>query len=83
MIGCYLYIYIYKKHNAYEFFSRKSDIDCDFNKWIEYIYSGEFDRTRNHSGVNVFNHCFCNQLNWLKDPADNLMSIGKNTKIRK
>lgn len=74
MLSLYLY---YKKHNAYEFFSRKTDIDCDFNKWIEYIYSGKFDKTRNHGGVNVFKHCFCNQLNWLKDPAGNLMSIGK------
>lgn len=74
MLSLYLY---YKKNNAYEFFSGKSHIDNDFNRWIEYIYSEEFDRTRKHSGVNVFNHCFCNQLNWLKDSNGKLMSINR------
>lgn len=74
MISMYLY---YKKHNAYEFFSRNPHIDNDFNNWIGYIYSREYDRTRNHGGVNVFNHCFSNQLNWLKDNNGELMKINK------
>ena len=74
MLSLYLY---YKTHKSYEFFSGKSDIDCDFNKWIEYIYSADFDRSRKHGGVNVFTHCFCNQLNWLKDPLGNLMKVNK------
>lgn len=74
MLSMYLY---YKKHNSREFFSGKHHIDNDFNKWIEYIYSDEFDRTRKHGGANVFKHCFCNQLNWLKDPQGKLMNINK------
>jgi chondroitin 4-sulfotransferase 11 len=74
MLSLYLY---YRKHNANEFFSGKSEIDDDFNDWIEYIYSRDFDRTRNHGGVNVFNHCFSNQLNWLKDDAGTLININK------
>ena len=74
MLSMYLY---YKKHNSKEFFSGNPHIDNDFNNWIEYIYSNEFNRTRKHGGVNVFNHCFCNQLNWIKDPAGKLMSINK------
>jgi FkbM family methyltransferase len=74
MLSMYLY---YKKHDSKEFFSGKSHIDNEFNNWIEYIYSGEFDRTRKHGGVNVFNHCFCNQLNWLKDYDGKLMDINK------
>ena len=74
MLSMYLY---YKKHNSKEFFSGNSHIDNDFNNWIEYIYSDGFDRTRKHGGVNVFNHCFCNQLNWLKDPVGKLIEINK------
>ena len=48
-----------------EFFSGNTSIDTDFNKWIEFIYSKKFDRRRRHSKVNVFEHCFSNQLNWL------------------
>ena len=48
-----------------EFFSGNTSIDTNFNKWIEFIYSKKFDRRRRHSKVNVFEHCFSNQLNWL------------------
>ena len=74
MLSIYLY---YKNRNSKEFFSGNIDIDNDFNNWIEYIYSENFDRTRRHSGINIFNHCFSNQLNWLKDPSGKLMNINK------
>lgn len=49
-----------------EFFSGNTDIDTNFCNWIEFIYSKKFDRKRRrHSKVNVFEHCFSNQLNWL------------------
>ena len=74
MLSMYLY---YKKHNSIEFFSGIPSIDNDFNKWIEYIYSDKFDRARKHSGINVFYHCFSNQLNWLKYPDGKLICINK------
>ena len=72
-----MYLYYKNKYKAPEFFSGNPFIDDDFNNWIEYIYSEGFDRSRKHGGVNVFNHCFCNQLNWLKDPTGKLMNVNK------
>ena len=37
-----------------EFFSGKSEIDDDFNSWIKYIYSKNFDRTRMYGSINIF-----------------------------
>lgn len=74
MLSMYLY---YRNRNSREFFSGNMNIDNDFNKWIEYIYSEKFDRKRKHSDINIFNHCFSNQLNWLKDPSGKLINIDK------
>ena len=76
MLSMYLF-YHKNNYNSPEFFSGDSDIDNDFNKWIMYIYSENFDRNRRHSGVNIFKYCFCNQLNWLKDDNENLIKIDK------
>jgi hypothetical protein len=76
MLSMYLF-YQTSKCNCPEFYSGIPKIDDDFNKWIEYIYSDKFNRTRMHGDVNVFNHCFCNQLNWLKDSDGKIMKINK------
>ena len=72
-----LSMYLFYKNNYYvsDFFSGNKDIDDDFNKWIEFIYSDSFDKTKIHSGVNIFTHCFCNQLNWIKNSKGELMNI--------
>lgn len=78
MLSMYLFYTLdHNGNNSPEFFSGNSEIDNDFNKWIEYIYSDNFDRNRKHSGVNIFKYCFSNQLNWLKDDNENLIEIDK------
>ena len=73
-----MYLFYHKNNfNSPEFFSGNDEIDNDFNKWIEFIYSDKFDKNRVHSDVYVFTHCFCNQLNWLKDDEGKLMKIDK------
>ena len=72
-----LYLFYKNKHPSPEFYSGISEIDDNFNNWIEYIYSDKFDKTRNHSRVNIFKYCFSNQLNWLKDKNNNLININK------
>ena len=76
MLSMYLY---YKKFiNKWpEFFSKDEIINSDFNKWINFIYSYQFDRSKIHSKVNVFKYCFCNQLNWFKDLDGNLIEYSK------
>jgi FkbM family methyltransferase len=76
MLSMYLF---YHKNHFYspEFFSGNSDIDNDFNSWIIYIYSENFNRNRVHGGVNIFKYCFCNQLNWIKDNNEDLIKIDK------
>lgn len=76
MLSMYLF-YHHDNFNSPEFFSGKNEIDNDFNSWINYIYSDEFDRTRIHSDVNIFKYCFSNQLNWLKDANGNIMKVDK------
>lgn len=70
-----LSLYLFYKYKFFrkEFFSGNPDIDDDFNKWIKYIYSKDFDRSRIHSKVNVFKYCFSNQLNWVKDENGQLI----------
>lgn len=65
MLSMYLF-YHRNNYNRPEFFSGNKIIDDDFNEWINYIYSDKFDRKRIHSKVNIFQYCFCNQLNWVK-----------------
>lgn len=72
-----MYLFYKTKHFSPEFFSGNPNIDENFNKWIDYIYSGWFNRELIHSDVNIFNYCFSNQLNWLKDPQGNLLSVNK------
>jgi hypothetical protein len=73
-----MYLFYHKNNfNCAEFYSGSSEIDDDFNKWIEYIYSDMFDKTLMHGDVNVFSHCFCNQLNWIKDESGKIMKIDK------
>lgn len=76
MLSMYLF-YHKNNYNSPEFFSGNNDIDNDFNKWIEYIYSDNFDRTRIHSAVNIFDYCFSNQLNWISDKNGNIININK------
>ena len=72
-----MYLFYKNTHYCPEFFSGISKIDDDFNNWIEYIYSDNFDKSRNHSRVNIFKYCFSNQLNWLKDKNNNLINVNK------
>ena len=53
-----------------EYFSGDIDIDKDFNKWIKWSYSDEYDRNRIRKGLNLWRYVFNNQLNWFKS-ADN------------
>ena len=52
-------IYDYIKHS-----------DRSFLEWIKYIYSESFPRKTTHSKINVYDHCFCNQVSWLDDDHD-------------
>ena len=73
-----MYLFYHKNNfNSPEFFSTNLDIDNNFNSWIKYIYSNSFDRTKIHSGVNIYKYCFSNQLNWIKDNNDDNININK------
>ena len=76
MLSMYLF-YHKNNYNAPEFFSGVDKIDNDFNKWIEYIYSEHFDRNHSHGDINIYKYCFCNQLNWLKNNNNKLISVNK------
>lgn len=76
MVSMYFF-YHSSNYNSPEFFSGNLEIDNDFNKWIEWIYSDKFDRKRVHSAVNIFNYCFSNQLNWLKDDTGKIINNNK------
>lgn len=65
MLSMYLF-YHKTNYNSPEFFSGDDNIDNNFNNWIEFIYSNKFDRKKKHGVINIFNYCFCNQLNWVK-----------------
>jgi hypothetical protein len=43
----------------------ETGVDRPFIDWIKHIYSSDFPRETTHSKVNVYRHCFCDQLNWL------------------
>jgi chondroitin 4-sulfotransferase 11 len=78
MLSLFFYAKQYMgEHRRNDFLANDPVIDSDFNKWIEYIYSDKFDRTLINSKVNVFTHCFGNQLNWLKDSDGNLMYVDR------
>lgn len=63
-----MYLFYHKNNfNAKEFYSNNKEIDNDFNKWIEFIYSDNFNKKLLHGDVNIFKYCFSNQLNWVKD----------------
>tara|TARA_B100000674_G_C37584777_1_gene798010 strand:- start:70 stop:699 length:630 start_codon:yes stop_codon:yes gene_type:complete len=65
-----MYLWYRKGYYFYvpQFYSNDESIDNDFNKWIEYIYSDKFDRTKElYGGLNIYKYCFCNQLDWMKD----------------
>ena len=76
MLSMYLF-YHKNNYNSPEFFSGDHEIDNDFNKWIKYIYSDNFDKNRIHSDVNIFKYCFSSQLNWLKDENGNMLKFDK------
>ena len=79
-----MYLFYHKNNfNSPEFFSGNNEIDNDFNKWIDFIYSDKFDKNRIHSDVNILKYCFSNQLNWLKDKHGNLMKIDKILRFEK
>ena len=59
---------------AEDFCLNRNELRSDFNAWIKFIYSESFPKRKTHSAINVFEHCFCNQLNWLKDLRGNLAS---------
>lgn len=76
-----MFLFYHKNNfNSPEFFSGNKIIDNDFNKWIKFIYSDKFDRRRVHGSVNIFDYCFSNQLNWVKDSNNNII---KNVHIYK
>lgn len=68
------FFYHKNNFNSPEFFSGNKIIDNDFNKWIKYIYSDNFNRSKTHSCVNIFDYCFSNQLNWIKDSKNNIIN---------
>lgn len=70
MLSMYLF-YHPNNYNAPEFFSGNKDIDNDFNKWIKWIYSTQFDAERKHGVINIFKYCFSNQLNWISTKNGN------------
>ena len=72
-----LYLFYKYKHRSPEFYSGNPSIDDSFNEWIKFIYSNNFNRNLTHGGVNVFKHCFSNQLNWLKDKNGQLIPVDK------
>lgn len=74
MLSMYLF---YKSNQCYspEFYSSNPDDNKTFTDWIKYIYSDNFDRSRRHSDVNIFNYCFSNQLNWIKSTAGDVINV--------
>lgn len=66
MLSMYLF-YHPNNYNSPEFFSGKAEIDNDFNNWIKWIYSPEFNITRKHGVINIRKFCFSNQLNWISN----------------
>ena len=76
MLSMYLF-YHKNNYNSPEFFSGNPIIDNDFNSWIKYIYSNNFNRNRKHGVINIFKYCFCNQLNWITNNNGDLLKINK------
>ena len=66
MLSMYLF-YHPNNYNAPEFFSGKAEIDNNFNNWIKWIYSPDFNITRKHGVINIKKFCFSNQLNWISN----------------
>ena len=53
-----------------EYFSKDEKIDRDFNKWIQWTYSDDYDRSITRKGLNLWRYVFNNQLNWFKSNDD-------------
>jgi hypothetical protein len=76
MLSMYLF---YKSNQCFspEFYSGAPAVDGSFTNWIKYIYSDKFNRQLIHSDVNIFNYCFSNQLNWMKDDSGRMLQVDK------
>jgi len=56
----------FKQLENMEYFSGDANIDDDFNKWMQWVYSDKFDRNRMRKGLKLWPYIFNNQLNWFK-----------------
>jgi len=64
-----------------EYFSGDTDIDKDFNKWIKWTYSNDYDRSKTRKGLNLWRYVFNNQLNWFKSSDNEDYKIDKIIKM--
>ncbi len=64
-----------------EYFSGDTDIDKDFNKWIKWTYSNNYDRSKTRKGLNLWRYVFNNQLNWFKSSDNEDYKINKIIKM--
>jgi len=71
----------FKQMEYKEYFSANKDIDNDFNKWIKWVYSDKFDRSRTRKGLRLWRYIFNNQLNWFKSDDNKDYKIDKIIKM--
>ena len=64
-----------------EYFSGDIDIDKDFNKWLKWTYSNNYDRSKTRKGLNLWRYVFNNQLNWFKSSDNEDYKIDKIIKM--
>ena len=64
-----------------EYFSGDTDIDKDFNKWIQWTYSNDYDRSKTRKGLNLWRYVFNNQLNWFKSSDNEDYKVDKIIKM--
>ena len=64
-----------------EYFSGDTDIDKDFNKWIKWTYSNDYDRSKTRKGLNLWRYVFNNQLNWFKSSDNEDYKVDKIIKM--
>ena len=64
-----------------EYFSGDIDIDKDFNKWLKWTYSNNYDRSKTRKGLNLWRYVFNNQLNWFKSSDNEDYKVDKIIKM--
>jgi len=64
-----------------EYFSEDEKIDKDFNEWIKWTYSDNYDRNRIRKGLNLWRYVFNNQLNWFKSDDNEDYRVDKIIKM--